>query len=1558
MDEQIAKDITETERDTNVLWIQKSVTIHQADNPFFLPQFPEINYNDNTLENVSGRVLAERQNIMSIDFPNACEPRNSDNGHGIGQFIDSQSVNLSSTEINAPFDLSSRSSVYDSSSVPAITDCLSHFVVSLDHFETPFDFVEPILCSAFLYSPKQKAIVSEVWNFFPQQSEQFLVDAGLDPMSTTSVTFEVDPITTRRCILIVLLSRPVTQDRGKTVNQYYEDPTEANKQMAKDMLAKTFPRLNKLYQTFAFTFNSFWAVTATKVPLKLPQAYLVNRCIAEKDIGQLLMDVNSRKMQQVKMNLWFVKGTCAQLVVRQISEFRASPFFAPINQLYVKLDKLTLSDPEANKDKEILIGIALKDSNDGDSLPVIRSRFAPMIASEIEFSRCAFDVTNPFFDDSFVLNLPYPLPPQATLAFTIYRASLASESGAAQQILTASIPLFQEGCPGLIIDNTTYHLNVSNGDTLSIKTFLRSSLLQTNRKLKALLTNPHHDFLTLGVIPPKLLIEYMFPIFDVLVDGMYEAYRDMIDVFMRYWEQIKDTLPLEKFVKLMLAYLKFYSFRVSSSSPNPRPPAPIDVPEKPQFSSPPSPTVKDMSVLEQYRSAGGYPGLRSKDFSPKFRPAASSRAASVVSEFEGDVAEFSFPSKILFYMKLALAKNNDAITTMSPMFDFFFLLIVKWLDVRSEEFSYDEILPEFCEVYTNKAIELGSSTTMMKSISVFATLLFDIGRCSAALAVIQNVVKVLREKEELADQLMAFISDVFKPRFFVFMARNSEEFRQLIVTLVSDAYSAIASQRPQARLFRVILHIVNVCGDTVKKGLANALIGLVEKFKPSQIAQCTASSLIDALLLFDFLVTTADNIPLNLGTMNALHFVLMKIKEKGVVDLITESKPVVKPSTTDISGIENPAKGVRLRRGTVGATVRQPPGLAPKPTTPVCKLPRPQVRSPVVDHKQQEKLNNFVQYTIKNALTLMKNMSQKTLGNRELGYVVGVLYHLLFVGESDSFNEEVFEAMESLLTKYELAFMEISSPCLIKIVEKALRLSIRSPAIHKPVENFITAFYKVDYKLHNNMNMANMVMTRCLTLFSVEELQSPGLAALISVLRGKEAFKLMASKYDELAQERIYLDIYAHCEYFWFKFLLLRESPDAQCQVLEEMYNFHMSEGREMEAAAVTVMEAALVIEYLTVLKRLPNYFNRAHACSILTKLCPNVSQIVENQPYENLASLPVMPGFCDSQFFSSGGLSLFMSRTVEIYKSKKLYDLVADIMDIVWPIQEYWHSYTELSGLFGNIGAFLSSAVMGIDTADMFYKVKINGGYENNKEFIYRAKPMTRLQDFKVMLLENYSKTYGNENVEVVSKSDTIDQAKLDRGMIIFQITSVEPFRKDTQQVGRFFKHFCDKIPFVKGEKRAHGEIHEQWIRRELYETNQALPNIFGRAEIISQTTKEYSPIQNAYTQLRQRYQKTQEALDMQNMDSLLMIFKGTVCPEVNSGPEKFIEVFLTSKEKTKYTAKLAQAIVMLVKQGKDALQVIANYCTQNPEYMPLQEMLELGYDSLKKAILSYQGK
>ena len=139
------------------------------------------------------------------------------------------------------------------------------------------------------------------------------------------------------------------------------------------------------------------------------------------------------------------------------------------------------------------------------------------------------------------------------------------------------------------------------------------------------------------------------------------------------------------------------------------------------------------------------------------------------------------------------------------------------------------------------------------------------------------------------------------------------------------------------------------------------------------------------------------------------------------------------------------------------------------------------------------------------------------------------------------------------------------------------------------------------------------------------------------------------------------------------------------------------------------------------------------------------------------------------------------------------------------------------------------------------------------------------------------------------------------------------------------------------------------------MYETSTALPNIFGRAEIIKSTSKEYTPIQNHCRQLRLRFIKTKEALETQNIGNLQMLLKGTVSPEVNSGPQRLIEVFLSSGENTKDTEKLKRAIVMLIQQANVALHVNSEYCIDNPAYLPLHEQLESGYESLKNAILPY---
>ena len=1552
MDAAIVRDIADWESSSTLPWMRRAVAIRQADNPYFIPQFQDLNTSDEVATNIVGKVFAERQNVMIIDFPETGKPEQTGAKSEIAQFLESKDFNLGLTEVNAAFDLESKSSRVPNRipNMPPLTGYRKPFPVALEKFETGFELIEPMLCTGFLYSMRTNAIMSEMWNFYPKETESFLVQAGLEAQASTSVTFEMDPLSMQiGCVLVILLSRNAMKDRGEAMNAYYEQPSSMNRKAAQKVLETTFPRLCRMYQTFAFTFVDFGIIRTAEKEVMLPNAYLIDKTVGETDIRHMIIEACSGRFRQIPIKMWLSRPMYSQVTMRQISGGRPNPFFAPINQLYVKLDKLTPADPKASHGKELLVAVSVKDADDGAALPVLTSKFAPMIPSECEFSRCVADVTNPVFDESFVLNLPFPLPPRALLTFTIVRVDVEDESGASEELSTASIPLFQDELSDkrlLIIANNTYNLNVSNGDVLSIRTHLRSSLLQNNQSLVNFLRTPEVDFSKLMVIPSQFLIEYMFPILDKLVDGIHDCSKRGVEIFIDYSKLIINTFEYRQFTRFLLAFMKFYAFRIHSVGTI-MAPAVFGI-EEDRFSSPAVLIAPDFGHLHKYQSVDEMPIIDMCEFNQRTAKSnPSSRKGSMPSDVEGELADMNFPSRILWYLNVLLTKNDELIDRAAPMFDFFFSLIIKWLEIEKGSIPCDGILPKFCCAFSNKAMQLESSEVLMKSIAIFANLMFDIGRCSASLVIIREVIKVLRQKVEHAEVLMKFIESTFKPRFFLFMSRNSEEFRRIVVVLVSDAYTSLAKNQPLSRLFGLILQIVNLCGDSMKNSLANALIGLVEGFKPSQMVLCSKNLLIAPLVLFEFLTTKADDVPCNMGTINALHFMLKKIKEKDVAELMTESKPIEQMAIEQTTPQKTPTKGNRVRSGTFRLLSAKRVFQTP-PTTQSRVMPLPLPKQREGDQKQQEKLNHLVQFTIHNVLTIIKRMATKP--NVELRYLVGVLYHLLFVDESTEFNKTVLKTMEELVMKYKHLFFQVSSPCLIKIVKQVLHLVLTAHKMRQPAEEFITAFYRVDDEVHQNMNMSNVVMIRCFTLLTPNELKSNGIANLMKSMREKKAFALIASKYDQLVQEQTYIDIYARCDYFWFKFVLLSESPDAQCQVLEEMYQFHIDGGRDIEAATVSIMQAALVSEYLTQLGRLPNYFNKNHASTVFQRFCPMVNLIVEYKPKE--ANLPVLPGFCDSKYFSPGGLNVLLLRVLEIYKKKNLYDLAESFVDIIWPIQEYWHSYTELGCMFQSIGSFLTGAEMEMDTNDRYYKVKLHSTYEGKKEYIYRAKPLTSLQEFIEMMRDNYSKTYGEDRVDILSGSDTVDESKVERGGIVLQVTFVEPFQKGHQHGLRFPNKFYTQIPFVKGQKKAQGDVDQQWIRRYLYETNMALPNIFGRAEVISCTEKEYAPIQYAYKQLQKRYAETKDALDHQNIAKLCMILKGTVCPEVNSGPKRFIEVFLSSQERTKHTDKLVHAIELLVQQAKTALKVIAEDCTVNTSYVGLYEQLERGHQELMEAI------
>jgi hypothetical protein len=183
-----------------------------------------------------------------------------------------------------------------------------------------------------------------------------------------------------------------------------------------------------------------------------------------------------------------------------------------------------------------------------------------------------------------------------------------------------------------------------------------------------------------------------------------------------------------------------------------------------------------------------------------------------------------------------------------------------------------------------------------------------------------------------------------------------------------------------------------------------------------------------------------------------------------------------------------------------------------------------------------------------------------------------------------------------------------------------------------------------------------------------------------------------------------------------------------------------------------------------------------------------------------------------------------------------------------------------------------------------------------------------------------------------------------------------VKPARKNGGDCNsRFVRYFAWETPFVKDSNSAHGSTAEQSVRRTVCKTKYALPNLFGRAEVVETAVKEYIPIQSAYVNLRKQTARISDALRSGKKDVLQPLLTGSWATQVNEGPTEYFEVFIKDKEETKHTQKLKRAYLSFMKTSKEGIQAHAEYCLDHPAFLPLQEVLEANFQSAKSALLPH---
>jgi hypothetical protein len=465
---------------------------------------------------------------------------------------------------------------------------------------------------------------------------------------------------------------------------------------------------------------------------------------------------------------------------------------------------------------------------------------------------------------------------------------------------------------------------------------------------------------------------------------------------------------------------------------------------------------------------------------------------------------------------------------------------------------------------------------------------------------------------------------------------------------------------------------------------------------------------------------------------------------------------------------------------------------------------------------------------------------------------------------------------------------------------------------------------------------------RVISLLAAEAVRSEGVRRVFQECEAVEAIRPACTVFAAFAQEAPLVDQYAVVEALFAKFQIMRDSPDAQCEVLDQIAELHLASNRDIEAATAFLLQAGLILDYLTFLKRIRNCFGRRYPCSVFVQFCPLVTVLPE---YERHEDLPVMPTFCDSIYFSMRYLFSLIMRVLKIYESHDLYDLAAALMNILWPLFECYHWYGELATLMERYGALFGRAQTS-DTADTFWRVSFPDG----RSYVYRFLPLTKLQEFQNWLVKTYSQIYNA--VEILGELDAIDPAKAEQNITFLRLGNVLPSTKGGKVVTtRFSQYFMFATPFVKGSNRAHAKSEgEQWLRRTIVKTAFALPNFFGRSEIVEILQKEYSPIQVACFNLRDQADRIAKLAAGKSLFQLQPVVIGSWSTQVNAGPAVYIGLFLEGAPETKETRKLKQAYADFVSASHAGLQ--AHAALADASWVQMQSIMESNFQAFKELL------
>ena len=423
-------------------------------------------------------------------------------------------------------------------------------------------------------------------------------------------------------------------------------------------------------------------------------------------------------------------------------------------------------------------------------------------------------------------------------------------------------------------------------------------------------------------------------------------------------------------------------------------------------------------------------------------------------------------------------------------------------------------------------------------------------------------------------------------------------------------------------------------------------------------------------------------------------------------------------------------------------------------------------------------------------------------------------------------------------------------------------------------------------------------------------------------------------------------------------------SPDCRVKILLELAQHHMKYQYVSEAAVAQLTAAAIVAEYLNLLKKLPKnaFSDPDHPANSFVVACPCSGS--EVCPQILVDDTPKILGFCSSKYFCECGLIFLIQTAMNTCKRAQLFELGTKIHSLLRPLAESRHLWRVLEKHFQN-GALTYSVLESFSgksdrALGNYYRVE----FQDAGMYLYRETQLANMWQVMEKLKGRASILADGKPVVVLNEGEDLEHQSnpLSSDNYYVHVKFVEPFFTPGERKTRMtvfeqnhnVNRFYFDLPFFKGSKDS---IENCWLKRTIITLPNPVPYLVSRIVIPPEKgiqVIEYSPIEYSCQSLLTQVDRINEATKRHEFTALQPLIQGALLTQVNDGPKKMAEVFLTgaAENETEHTMTLRRIFRKFLKATSRAVKLHGEWVRENPVYTELQEQLEVGLNRLTSTL------